>query len=166
MSHAFESVWNKNANPISTQHALFAIDLILKNLPALPQNLQNLNLRETLMRASIHAGLAFSNTQTALAHALSYPLTLKFNTPHGLAAAFSLPAMMKSLPEGEPRELLLPFLPRVESLFKTLKIHEDLDFLGESDIAALFENLNPRAKNSVLNVEKVKENLIAEFSKN
>ena len=35
------------------------------------------------------AGFAFSNTKTALAHNISYDITLKRGTPHGIACSFS-----------------------------------------------------------------------------
>ena len=31
------------------------------------------------------AGLAFSNTKTAICHSISYPLTMMYNIPHGEA---------------------------------------------------------------------------------
>ena len=36
------------------------------------------------------AGLAFSNTTTAAAHSISYPLTIRFGIPHGIASSLSL----------------------------------------------------------------------------
>jgi alcohol dehydrogenase class IV len=44
-----------------------------------------------MSNAALQAGLAFSQTQTALAHALSYDLTLQLGLPHGLACAVWLP---------------------------------------------------------------------------
>lgn len=47
--------------------------------------------REALSLAALEAGYAFSQTRTALAHALSYAVTLEQNLPHGLACALWLP---------------------------------------------------------------------------
>jgi len=44
-----------------------------------------------MARASLLAGMAMSQTQTALAHALSYELTLHESMPHGEACAVWLP---------------------------------------------------------------------------
>jgi alcohol dehydrogenase len=41
------------------------------------------------------AGLAFSNTKTALAHNISYDITLRTGTIHGIACSFSLPMVMR-----------------------------------------------------------------------
>lgn len=90
LSHAMESVWNKNHNPVSDTFALQAMSLVYSNLPELINDLTNLELRSTLLQASLLAGLAFSNTKTALAHAISYPLTALYGLPHGLACSLPL----------------------------------------------------------------------------
>ena len=90
LSHCFESIWNKNKNPISTNYAIEAISLILKNSEGLIQNLLDLEVRNNLLIAANKAGLAFSNTKTAAAHSISYPLTAYFNIPHGIASSFAL----------------------------------------------------------------------------
>ncbi|MCK5509073.1 MAG: phosphonoacetaldehyde reductase [Desulfobacterales bacterium] len=90
LSHAMESIWNKNHNPISDAFALKAISLVHNYLPELKKDLTNLDLRVYLLRASLFAGLAFSNTKTALAHSISYPLTAYFGLPHGLACSLPL----------------------------------------------------------------------------
>ena len=95
LSHAMEAIWNKNHNPISDTFALKAVELIRKHLPELHQDPGNIDLRTFLLRASLFAGLAFSNTKTALAHSISYPLTAHFNIPHGLACALPLPHILR-----------------------------------------------------------------------
>lgn len=97
LSHALESIWNVNANPVSASHAVSAAREIIEVLPALVDNSGDIGLRTRMMRASLSAGLAFSNTKTALAHSLSYYLTLHHGTVHGIACSFSLPAIMRSV---------------------------------------------------------------------
>jgi len=58
-------------------------------------DLCNVQLRSDMAQAALLAGLAFSNTKTALAHSLSYDITLQHGTPHGIACSFSLPRIMK-----------------------------------------------------------------------
>jgi hypothetical protein len=48
-----------------------------------------------MAEAALMAGLAFSNTKTALAHSLSYDITLQHGVPHGLACSFSLPLVLE-----------------------------------------------------------------------
>ena len=101
LSHAMESIWNKNSNPVSFVHAKQAIELILKVLPELPISSANLELREKMMLASLHAGLAFSNTKTSIAHNISYAVTLDKKVPHGIACSFTLPSVLASFNESQ-----------------------------------------------------------------
>lgn len=162
LSHSFESIWNNNANPISTHYALMAIEIILRDLVELSQNLRSLQLRSNLMLASIYAGLAFSNTQTALAHALSYPLTMRFGTPHGLACSFSLPLLLECLPrKSHAFALLSPFKSRLLQIFDKLEISISPKDYGLNDefIDEIFSTLNSRAKNGVFDISLVKAKL-------
>ncbi len=95
LSHALESIWNRHANPVSDALAIQAARGVIATLPELMLDLGNLNLRAAMARAALLAGLAFSNTKTALAHAISYDLTLRLGIAHGLACSFCLPAVME-----------------------------------------------------------------------
>ena len=95
LSHALESIWNINANPISDTYAVSAIEDILACLPALAADLENCSLRSRMALAALKAGLAFSNTKTALAHAISYEMTLRHGLPHGIACSFTLPMVLR-----------------------------------------------------------------------
>lgn len=95
LSHALESIWNRNANPVSTNDAVAAARIILDALPAAAENPGDLGLRTRMAQGALLAGLAFSNTRTALAHSLSYPITLRHGVPHGIACSFSLPLVMR-----------------------------------------------------------------------
>ena len=95
LSHALESLWNVHRNPVSASLAVSAVRNILTTLPALMARPDSRDARERLATAALQAGLAFSNTRTALAHSLSYDITLQHGTPHGIACSFSLPRIMK-----------------------------------------------------------------------
>jgi alcohol dehydrogenase len=97
LSHALESLWNVNANPISAHHAVVAAREILVVLPRLVSDLKNLELRSRMASAALSAGLAFSNTRTAIAHSISYPVTLHRNVAHGIACSFTLPVVLRSV---------------------------------------------------------------------
>ena len=58
--------------------------------------------------ASMLAGRAFSNTKTTACHSISYPLTLRYGIPHGVAVSMLLPALL-CINENkiEDKELLL-----------------------------------------------------------
>ena len=71
--------------------------MVLENLPLVVKDLKNIELRTNIAQACVHAGLAFSNTKTAIAHNLSYPITLKYGIQHGIACSFTLPMITKSM---------------------------------------------------------------------
>lgn len=94
LSHALESIWNVNANPISDTFAISAIKDILECLPRLRRDLASQDLRARMALAALKAGMAFSNTKTALAHSISYEMTLRHGLAHGIACSFTLPYVL------------------------------------------------------------------------
>ena len=99
LAHSLEAMWNRHANPISDRLAMRAAQRIVNHLPASLEQPSDLALRCELSLAALEAGLAFSQTRTALAHALSYVVTLEQGLPHGLACALWLPTAWQ-LAEG------------------------------------------------------------------
>ncbi len=95
LSHALESIWNVNANPISDTFAVAAAREVMATLPALLDKPKDGPLRAQMALAALKAGMAFSNTKTALAHSISYEMTLRFGLPHGIACSFTLPMVLE-----------------------------------------------------------------------
>jgi len=95
VSHALESTWNKNASNITLSLCERSLKISLQTLDELIQEPQNIDLREKMMEASLLSGLAISQTRTALAHSISYPLTTHYGLPHGFACSFTLPEILK-----------------------------------------------------------------------
>lgn len=94
LSHALESLWNVHANPITRGLAVQAAREIMRGLTRLAIHLDDLEARSLMALGSLRAGLAFSNTRTALAHNISYPITLRQGIAHGIACSFCLPDVM------------------------------------------------------------------------
>ena len=90
LSHALESIWNINANPVSDTFAVAAVHEILDALPRLIERPGDLALRGRMALAALKAGMAFSNTRTALAHSISYEMTLRYGLPHGIACSSTI----------------------------------------------------------------------------
>jgi phosphonate metabolism-associated iron-containing alcohol dehydrogenase len=103
LSHSLESIWNINANPISDTHAISAARDVLAVLPSLMKQLRNPALRGQMSLAALKAGLAFSNTKTALAHSISYDMTLNHGLPHGIACSFTLPMVLARAVGADPQ---------------------------------------------------------------
>lgn len=95
LSHSLESIWNVNSNPVSDTLAVEAARTVIATLPGLLADPSSRALRTQMSRASMMAGLAFSNTRTALAHSISYEMTLRHGLPHGLACSFTLPLVWR-----------------------------------------------------------------------
>jgi phosphonate metabolism-associated iron-containing alcohol dehydrogenase len=94
LSHALESLWNKHKTNQSQGYAKQAINYICQSLPKVLSDPKNVVARSDLQRAATLAGMAISITRTAIAHALSYPLTARYAVPHGLACSFTLSAII------------------------------------------------------------------------
>ena len=103
LAHALEALWNRQANPVAEALALDAARNVIAHLPTLLQDGRDRAVRSALARASLLAGLAMSQTQTALAHALSYGLTLHEQLPHGEACAVWLPMVWELALGASPR---------------------------------------------------------------
>jgi alcohol dehydrogenase class IV len=95
LSHAIESYVSKAANFLSDAHALAAIRGVTEHLfPAL-DNPGDLQAREGLARASLQAGLAFTNALLGATHAISHQIGGQTDLPHGLLNAIMLPHVME-----------------------------------------------------------------------
>lgn len=94
LSHAIESYWAKATNPMVKELDLQSIRTTLEYLPKVINEPDNLNYREKMAVASLISGLAFSVTRTTACHSISYPLTMLFNIPHGVATSMTLVEVM------------------------------------------------------------------------
>ncbi len=102
LSHALESFWNRNSNPVSQAFATAAVKIVLKALPVLVADLENEEYRAAMLEASLMGGMAISSTRTALAHSMSYPITARYKMPHGLACGFTLPSLWELNTPADP----------------------------------------------------------------
>ena len=93
--HAIESFVGVRASVFTDTLNLQAIRLVAANLRLAYANGANLAARENMLHASCLAGMAFSNTQNGLDHALALAIGGKFHLPHGLLTAFILPWVME-----------------------------------------------------------------------
>jgi alcohol dehydrogenase len=139
ISHALESLWNKNRTPISTAYSIQAITMAQQALPLILQEPGNLAERGRMQHASLLAGLAISQTRTAIAHSISYPLTTHFGVPHGLACSFTLPVLLKANIENlarqpHERNMLSALVELLDKLDLGSKIKE---YASTADILAL-----------------------------
>jgi alcohol dehydrogenase class IV len=95
LAHSVESYWSIKAQPITEMFALKSIELVYKNLVKACDNLDDMESRINMSKASLFAGLAFDYTGTNVLHSLSYPFTSSFDIPHGHACALTMTEFMK-----------------------------------------------------------------------
>ncbi|MBB6480563.1 alcohol dehydrogenase-like regulatory protein ErcA [Spirochaeta isovalerica] len=88
--HAFEAYVSTGSGVLTDMYALEAIRLINKDLPPLMNDSQNSRLRESIMLASMKAGLAFSNAILGAVHAMAHSLGGYLDMPHGECNAMLL----------------------------------------------------------------------------
>lgn len=94
-THAVESLISSKANMFSDTLSKEAIKLIIKNLPESYDNPENIEARQNMAYAEYIAGLAYSNSGLGLCHSLAHAVAAKYEIPHGVALAISLPAILK-----------------------------------------------------------------------
>ena len=100
LSHALESMWNRNATPLSLEASTRAALMVLEAIgPAYDAAVATASgkpveshnaIALAMLEAASAAGVAFSGTGTALVHALSFVLSEDWHVPHGTACAFTL----------------------------------------------------------------------------
>lgn len=93
MAHAMESYWAKASNTVSKALALQAISYIMDHLDLLLEHQSEAQFN--MAKGSMLAGLAFSNTKTTACHSISYPLTMQYGIPHGVAVSMLLAAVLR-----------------------------------------------------------------------
>lgn len=90
LAHSLEALYSKHHQPFTDLFAKHAASLVFRYLETAFDEPDNIEARTKMAEASVAAGIAFNITQTAAAHACSYPLTEMLDIPHGEACAFTL----------------------------------------------------------------------------
>ena len=91
IAHAVEAYGSTWRNPYSDAMAEKSLELILGAILGVINDPKNLGLRNQVHVGASMAGLAFSNSQIGLVHALGHAVGGRFKTPHGKAVALFLP---------------------------------------------------------------------------
>lgn len=92
--HATEAYVAKKSNPIAKLLAKEGLQTVLGALPTLVEDLENLRCREAVMYGAFLSGLALMHSGTGPAAALSYPMGVRYQVPHGLGGALFLPEVV------------------------------------------------------------------------
>lgn len=91
LTHAIEAIHSAQCEPISDAMALHAIRLIHTYLPVAVARGGDLLARGQMLIAACIAGVAFSNAQVGVVHALAHSVGARCGVPHGVANSILLP---------------------------------------------------------------------------
>ncbi|GGD19462.1 iron-containing alcohol dehydrogenase [Aureimonas glaciei] len=132
LTHAIEAYVSRFAQPLTDRFALDAIAMIAAALPTAVHNGADIAARETMLTASLYAGLAFGSAATGMVHGLAMPLGGQFDVPHGIANSVLLPHVM--------RWNLVAALPRYRDIARAMGVrvnHLSLREGAEGAVAAV-----------------------------
>ena len=188
LSHALETIWNRNATPLSDRIAVeSAIHILQWMETAFAGSLSGSKEgRAEMLEGACMAGTAFSMTGTAAVHALSFILSEEWHVPHGVACAFTLEDIFllnikdektkrqlikiagALFEEEDGEKLIAALLNRIVTLKKKFGLpftFNDLNIiLDESKIGELFDKSldDPKMKNNAIAIDK---NIVFELIK-
>ena len=155
-SHAMETLWNKNATDDSIALANEALRLFANALPQILRNPQDLTARAIMQKGSLVAGLAIGISKSAIAHSISYPLTLHFGVPHGLACSFTLPRLANLITKSNAwvKGADLNAIDTALSVMEKINVQDRIKkYCSYEQIISVCEEMNTkgRSENFVLN---------------
>jgi alcohol dehydrogenase len=149
--HAVEAYVAKKSNPIAKIFAKEGLKNVFRNLPLAVKEPSNIIVRENVMYGAFLAGIALMNSGTGPAAALSYPLGVYFNVPHGIGGGMFLPyvvehnvkngcyvyaglydAILGQKKDFTDREKSQRFTEKLFSLWSELSVPKDLKEFGLS----------------------------------
>ena len=93
LTHAVEAFFSVAASTLTDVNALRALRLLSTSLADAVKERRPEDM-ETLARASLHAGMAFSNSLLGIGHALSHPIGGLYDANHGSVNAALLPEVL------------------------------------------------------------------------
>ena len=104
ISHAIESYFNKNANPLSDIYVYEALRNIMKYFKDAYDG--SIDAREMLLYASMLAGKAINLCGTTVVHGIGYYLTMRYGFQHGLANALLITQFIRQVSDLMPQQTL------------------------------------------------------------
>ncbi|KAF0135220.1 MAG: alcohol dehydrogenase [Candidatus Saganbacteria bacterium] len=161
MTHTLESFVARNATHISRIFSREAFKLLFLNLKKVSEGDRSKETKLNLLIGSGLAGIALMNSGAGPAGALSYPLGVYFNVPHGLAGSVFLPEVIRfnvqngyneyeqlydlAFPDSglSIQEKSIKFAEAIETLSRELGIPTNLKGFGvqsEADLRLIIDN--------------------------
>lgn len=186
LTHAIEGYITAGAWELSDMFHIKAVELIAGSLRGAVQN--TAEGREGMALGQYVAGMGFSNVGLGIVHSMAHPLGALYDTPHGIANAIILPAVMEynaeatgekyrfiakamgvrgteDMSQEEYRKAAVDAVRKLSSDvgiptdLKEIVKREDLDFLAQSAFDDACRPGNPK-ETSVEDIKKLYESLL------
>lgn len=129
MTHALEALVSNRANYVSDILAERAVIDIARTLPQAYLNGKDIGARETMLDASMIAGMAFTNVSLGIVHSMAHTVGGLFHVAHGLADAVILPYVI-AFNSGDAR---------AKAIYDAMAAK-----MGETDMAQAIRRLNDK----------------------
>lgn len=146
--HSFDSLVNKFSTKQSIEYSINSLEAFNTHFFELLNNLNSYQLREKVHFASYQSGCSININKTSITHALSYPLTLNYNVPHGLACAVFIKPVFQ-----EYYKML-----KNEESFK--KISEIVDNTEKLDLSSKLKKFTNQINRNIYNKDSINQRII------
>ena len=158
VSHCVETLWNQNRTVLSEMFAREGLESLVRVLPKVIRAGGSVDELQTLQEAAMLAGLAISQSRTAIAHSISYPITSSYGMPHGLACSFTIPAIWAEIDQAKKLDLkhaslIQKAVELIESFDLSTKVSRWLNLRDSTALLGAMLNSN-RAGNFIQNTDE------------
>ncbi|CAA0080742.1 Alcohol dehydrogenase 2 [Zhongshania aliphaticivorans] len=158
LTHAIETYISLWGTETSNAYGYASVKMIFEYLPRAYREGSDAVAREQMALAAYYSGMAINDAGVGNVHAIAHQLGRQYGTPHGLANALVMPAVLRFMAvaaqaplarlgrlievaaEGDTdQHAAEKFIDAVADLNRRLGIPEQLDSLREEDIPAIAE---------------------------
>ncbi|CAM5363113.1 Alcohol dehydrogenase OS=Streptomyces antimycoticus OX=68175 GN=SSPO_099670 PE=3 SV=1 [Streptomyces antimycoticus] len=106
LTHAIEAFVSRAHNPLTDNHALYAVKLITGNLVRTQVRPKDFDARLAMAQAALEAGMAFTNAILGATHAMSHQVGGLLDAPHGVVNGVLLPHVIRFNAEAWPERFV------------------------------------------------------------
>ena len=155
LTHAVEAYIGRSNVKSTEMYAEKATKMIFESLETAYTDGKNVEARETMLKASYYAGMAFTRAYVGYVHAIAHNLGGFYGIPHGLANAVILPYVLEYYGEtaharlaklaviagvktdGTDKEKAEAFIEAIKTMNKNMNIQDKFDCIKEEDIPTI-----------------------------
>ena len=155
LTHAVEAYIGRSNVKSTEMYAEKATKMIFESLETAYNDGKNVEARDTMLKASYYAGMAFTRAYVGYVHAIAHNLGGFYGIPHGLANAVILPYVLEYYGEtaharlaklaviagvktdGTDKEKAEAFIEAIKQMNKNMNIQDKFDCIKEEDIPTI-----------------------------